>query len=254
MNSGWYSQGTHILRGTRDRVARIPRAHYWIVIKHLIVACVFFPVALVLVFRWIPPPMTAFMAQRTVERFFDKQTDGVLVAYQWVDLEHISPHLAKAVIAAEDQKFPDHAGFDIESIMDAIEDKRKGGRLRGASTISQQTAKNLFLWPRRSFGRTGLEACFTVLLEVSWSKRRILEVYLNIAEFGDGVFGAYAASTRLLGKKPASLTRRDAARLAAALPNPRRFSVNGSSGSVHGRRQWILRQMRQIGPLPDGLY
>ena len=145
------------------------------------------------------------------------------------------------------QKFPFHHGFDVEAIQDAIADAEDGDRLRGASTISQQVAKNLFLWNGRSFVRKGLEAYFTVLIETMWPKRRILEVYLNIAEFGDGVYGAAAASERFFHKTPAQLGSRESALLAAVLPNPRRYRANPPSGYVAQRAEWIERQAAQLG-------
>lgn len=169
------------------------------------------------------------------------------VRYQWVDWESISPYMPLAAVAAEDQKFPYHRGFDFEAISEVMEKSKNNGPLRGASTITQQVAKNLFLWSGRSYVRKGLEAYFTVLLETLWSKRRILEVYLNIAEFGDGTYGVRAAAQTFLGKSPAKLTRRDAALLAAVLPNPRRLKVKHPSSYVAHRRYWIERQMEQLG-------
>lgn len=168
-------------------------------------------------------------------------------AYRWTDWEAIAPHAALAVIASEDQKFPDHHGFDVEAIQMALDEARDGGRLRGASTISQQTAKNLFLWPGRSFFRKGLEAYLTVLIELCWSKQRIVEVYLNVAEFGDGLFGITAASERFFAKNPADLTADEAALLAAVLPNPARLRVDQPSPYVRERQAWIRRHMRQLG-------
>ncbi len=167
--------------------------------------------------------------------------------YRWTDWEAIAPHAALAVIASEDQKFPDHHGFDVEAIQMALDEARDGGRLRGASTISQQTAKNLFLWPGRSFFRKGLEAHLTVLIELCWSKQRIVEVYLNVAEFGDGLFGITAASDHFFGKTPSELTADEAALLAAVLPNPARLRVDDPSPYVRERQAWIRRHMRQLG-------
>jgi len=150
-------------------------------------------------------------------------------------------------MAAEDQKFPWHWGFDLDSIRDAVESKEKGGRLRGASTLTQQVAKNLFLWPGRSYIRKGLEACFTVLLEVSWPKRRILEVYLNIAEFGNGIYGVDTAARVLMGKRARDLTPEEAAILAAVLPSPRRMNAAKPSEYVLERAEWIRDQMKQMG-------
>jgi monofunctional biosynthetic peptidoglycan transglycosylase len=228
------------------RPTRVTRSQIKIVAKYLVLAFVSFSIAFVICFALIPPPTTAFMVQRFIGRALDSNKEAS-IRYQWTALESISPNLALAVIASEDQKFPYHFGFDLESISDALEARKKGKRLRGASTITQQTAKNLFLTADRSFLRKGLEAYFTVLLELFWSKQRILEVYLNIAEFGDGVFGAHAAAKELLGKKPSQLTRKDAALMAAVLPNPERFKVTRPSGYVHRRCSQILKQMRLLG-------
>jgi monofunctional biosynthetic peptidoglycan transglycosylase len=169
------------------------------------------------------------------------------IQHRWVDWPQISPHLKVAVIASEDQKFPEHHGFDLESINDALEERERGRRVRGASTISQQVAKNLFLWPGQSWVRKGFEAYFTVLIETLWPKRRILEVYLNIAEFGTGVFGVGAASEVYFHKRAARLSAPDAALLAAVLPNPKRLRVAAPSRYVRSRQDWILGQMRGIG-------
>ena len=169
------------------------------------------------------------------------------VHYDWVGWERISPHVAMAVLASEDQRFPHHTGFDLESIADAMQERSRGGRLRGASTISQQVAKNLFLWPGRSFLRKGLEAWFAGLLELTWPKRRILEVYLNVAEFGDGVFGVEAASERFFGKPAARLSPEEAARLAAVLPSPRRLRADHPSPWVLARAAWIQEQVALLG-------
>ena len=207
--------------------------------------------AMVVLLRWIPPPTTAFMLRSDwLATTAVTATDGpspATVAYRWTDWEDIAPHAALAVIAAEDQKFRDHRGFDVEAIQMAIEDARDGAPLRGASTISQQTAKNLFLWPGRSFVRKGLEAYLTVLIELCWSKQRIAEVYLNIAEFGNGLFGITAASEHFFGKTPAELTSDEAALLAAVLPNPARLRVDAPSSYVRERQAWIRRHMRQLG-------
>jgi monofunctional biosynthetic peptidoglycan transglycosylase len=155
--------------------------------------------------------------------------------------------MAAAVIAAEDQNFSSHHGFDWDAIQRAIDYDENGNKLRGASTLTQQTAKNLFLWPERNWLRKGLEAYFTVLLEGLWGKRRILETYLNIVEFGDGIYGVEAASQRFFHKSSARLTPEEAALLAAVLPNPHRLKANAPSNYVRERQQWILRQMRQLG-------
>jgi monofunctional biosynthetic peptidoglycan transglycosylase len=159
----------------------------------------------------------------------------------------ISSHLPIAAVAAEDQKFPAHFGFDLDEIGKALERNRRGGRLRGASTISQQVAKNLYLWPGQSFVRKGLEAYFTVAIEVLWPKRRILEVYLNVAEFGPGIFGALAASRRVFGREPGDLTSRQAATLIAVLPNPKRMSAANPSEYVIRRTGEIQNAVAQLG-------
>ncbi len=192
----------------------------------------------VLVLRWAPPRASSIMLQREIEsRLAGK--GGVVLQHRWVPLRQISPELAVAVVTAEDQKFPVHSGFDWDSIGDVIEEG--DARPRGASTLTQQVAKNLFLWPGRSFLRKGLEAWFTILLEALWPKRRILEVYLNVAEFGPGVYGAGAASERYFGKPASALGRREAALLAAVLPSPRRLRVAAPSSYLLERAAWIER-------------
>ena len=194
----------------------------------------------VLVFRWVPPPTSAVMLSRTLLEA--KQQD-----YQWVPLAHMSADLPLAVVASEDQKFPDHFGFDISAIKDAVEQHAQGGRLRGASTLTQQVARNLFLWQGRSLLRKGLEAWLTLLLELFWSKERILEVYLNIAETGKQTFGVQAASLKFFSRPASAVTREQAALLAAVLPNPLRFQANRPSAYVIKRRNEILGQMAQLG-------
>ena len=166
--------------------------------------------------------------------------------YEWTDWASIGSSMPIAVVASEDQKFPAHFGFDLASIRDAIGDSQNGARLRGASTISQQVAKNLFLWNGRSFVRKGIEAYFTVLIELSWPKRRILEVYVNVAELGPGIFGIGAASRRFFAKSPSTLNDPEAALLAAVLPSPKRLHADRPSAYVRERQAWILRQMRRL--------
>lgn len=200
----------------------------------------------VLVLRHLDPPTSAFMLRAKWQALRGGRED-YRTRYVWLDWEKISPNAALAVIAAEDQLFPHHAGFDLQAIRRAWKRNQRDGTMRGASTISQQVAKNLFLWPGKSMVRKGLEAWFTALIEMTWSKRRTLEVYLNIAQFGDGVYGVPAASTYLLHRPPGSLSAGDAALLAAVLPNPRRLRVQAPSRYVLDRRAWIMRQMRQLG-------
>ncbi|MDY0039699.1 MAG: monofunctional biosynthetic peptidoglycan transglycosylase [Desulforhabdus sp.] len=201
---------------------------------------------LVVLLRWIDPPTSSFMVQNSLGRLFSATNNNGL-KHQWVDYDDISPHIKIAVVAAEDQLFLSHFGFDFASIELALKQNEKGRRLRGASTISQQVAKNLFLWSGRSYLRKGLEAYFTILIEAIWSKRRILEVYLNIAQMGSSIYGVRAAS-EVYFKQPASqITRKQAALLAAALPNPVKYSVANPSSFMRSRQQWILQQMRQLG-------
>ena len=209
-------------------------------------ACVVLSVAAVLALRWVDPWTSAFMIGERRDALLAGNF-GYANRYQWVDLEAISPHAALAVIAAEDQLFPFHAGFDFESIREAVRHNAKGRRVRGASTISQQVAKNLFLWSGRSYLRKGLEAWFTVLIELLWPKERILEVYLNVAEFGRAVYGVEAAAGQYFRKPAARLTRREAATLAAVLPNPKAMRADRPSAYVQRRRDRILGQMRALG-------
>jgi monofunctional biosynthetic peptidoglycan transglycosylase len=193
---------------------------------------------LTLPWRWIDPPTTAFMLQARLQR-------GTPVDWRWVPWAAISPALRVAVVAAEDQKFPTHHGFDLQSISSAL--REAGGRPRGASTISQQVAKNLFLWPGRSLLRKAVEAWLTTWIELGWPKRRILEVYLNVAELGPGVYGAEAASRRYFGKPARALDASEAALLAAVLPSPRRMSAVQPSRYVEQRAQEIEESVRDLG-------
>jgi len=197
------------------------------------------------VFAFLPVPFSAVMAERQAGAWLHGDI-GYVAHSEWVSMDNISPWMALAVIAAEDQKFPEHWGFDVGAIQQVL-DNSSGERMRGASTLSQQTAKNLFLWDGRSWLRKGLEAGMTVGIETVWSKRRILTVYLNIAEFGPGIFGAEAAAQHYFHKPASRLTIAEAALLAAVLPNPIRFRADAPSGYVRQRQQWIMRQMRQLG-------
>jgi monofunctional biosynthetic peptidoglycan transglycosylase len=200
---------------------------------------------LVGVFRFVPVPTSGLMLQRRFEAW--SETRSYTARQHWVPLEDISPSLGAAVIAAEDQNFTEHFGFDWQAIEKAVQHNEHSRRKRGASTVSQQTAKNLFLWSSRSWTRKGLEAWFTLLIEAGWSKKRILEVYLNIVEFGDGVYGAEAAARTYFGKPAKRLSPSEAALLAAVLPNPHRFHANAPSDYIRGRQAWILNQMRHLG-------
>lgn len=217
-----------------------------ILLRTVLVLAVFWGGGIAL-FSILPVPFSAVMVERQLGAWLTG--DFSYVAHSdWVSMDEISPWMGLAVIAAEDQKFPDHWGFDISSIEKALaHNERNENRVRGASTLSQQTAKNLFLWDGRSWVRKGLEAGLTLGMETVWSKKRILTVYLNIAEFGDGVFGVEAAAQRYFHKPASRLTISEAALLAAVLPNPIRFKANAPSGYVHSRQAWIMRQMHQLG-------
>jgi len=186
------------------------------------------------------------MIQRTVAALFSSK-ETKLVRYYWADYDEISKNMGLAVIAAEDQNFPFHFGFDVEQIQKAIKENKKGRRLRGASTITQQVAKNLFLWEGKSFIRKGLEAYFTLLIELLWTKERILEVYLNIVELGDMIFGVGAACRIYFNRTPDKISQSQAALLAAVLPNPIRYSAKYPSGYIIKRQSWILGQMGSLG-------
>lgn len=201
----------------------------------------------ILLFSFMPVPFSAVMVERQISAWMGGDFSYISHS-NWVPMSEISPPMALAVMAAEDQKFPEHWGFDVEAIQSVLENSEKDdGRVRGASTLSQQTAKNLFLWDGRSWVRKGLEAGLTVGIETVWSKRRILTVYLNIVEFGDGIFGVEQAAQHFFHKPASKLTASQAALLAAVLPNPHLFKVNAPSAYVLRRQQWILRQMSQLG-------
>lgn len=201
----------------------------------------------ILLFSFLPVPFSAVMVERQLSAWLTG--DFSYVAHSdWVSMDEISPWMALAVVAAEDQRFPDHWGLDMEAIEKALSHNEKHeNRIRGASTLSQQTVKNLFLWDGKSWLRKGLEAGLTVTTEAVWTKRRILTVYLNIAEFGDGIFGVEEASQRYFHKPASRLTMSEAALLAAVLPNPIRYKVAAPSGYVRNRQAWIMRQMQQLG-------
>lgn len=201
-----------------------------------------FSLFIVLLYKWVPVPFTPLMAIR----YFENPSEDI--KHEWVPIEEISPYLELAVISSEDQNFLNHSGFDMKAIEKAIEKNKTGKRVRGASTISQQTAKNVFLWPNRTWFRKGMEVYFTFLIETLWSKERILEVYLNSIEMGKGVYGAEAASQSWFRKPAAKLSTYEAAAIAAILPNPRTYRANPASSYIEGRKSWIVRQMRNYGP------
>ncbi len=204
----------------------------------VVVALAGLVLASVAVHRLVPPPLTFLMVTRAVE--------GEGLSYRWKSLDDISPRLVEAVIASEDARFCEHRGFDMKAIEKALKANERGGRIRGGSTISQQTAKNVFLWPGRDWIRKGLEAGYTVLIEALWGKRRIMEVYLNVAEWAPGVYGAEAAARHWFGKSAADLTPREAARLAAILPSPRRYNASSPGPYVRRRASRVQAAMGTV--------
>jgi monofunctional biosynthetic peptidoglycan transglycosylase len=199
---------------------------------------------LIFIFRWVPIPTSSFMLQHDAKVLLGR-LDADYVRYQWIPLKEISPHLPIAVVAAEDQRFPDHHGVDLLAIRYALNSKKE--KRPGASTITQQVAKNLFLWSGRDYFRKGLEAFYAVLIELFWSKERILEVYLNIAQFGKQEYGVDVAVKQLMKKTQQTLTKQDSALLAAVLPAPHRWKLMEPSVRVKKRQRWIMKQVRQLG-------
>ena len=226
------------------RISRRSNPFCWLLslLVNLAIAAIVLSVLLVLPWRWLPPPTSSFMLQSVVANGQIRLYD-----YRWVDYAKISPEMGLAAIASEDQRFLTHHGFDFDSLQQAIAASKQGEDLRGASTISQQVAKNLYLWSGRNWVRKGLEAWFTVLLELICSKQRILEIYLNIAEFGDRLYGVEAASQRFFDQSSSQLMPEQAALLAAVLPAPELYQVDQPSLTVLRRQDWILQQMTQLG-------
>lgn len=222
---------------------------FWRLLKWLIATVVLLllvAAALVMLFRWVDPPTSAFMARHWLAAESDR-ADAQQLYHEWVDGPAIAPEVKLAVIAAEDQRFPAHHGFDLVELNNALTRWREGGRLRGASTLSQQVAKNLFLWRESDWLRKGLEAPLTLLIEAFWPKERILEVYLNLAQFGRDTYGVGAASWRFFDRPVATLNRSQAALLAAVLPNPIHYQVQSPSAQVRRKAAWIEQQMRNLG-------
>ena len=204
-------------------------------------------IALVIVFKWLPVPVTPLMVIRSFQK--PEGSTNSYWKHDWVPLKEISPNLQLAVICSEDQNFLKHNGFDVKAIEKAYENNKKGKRIKGASSISQQTAKNVFLWPQRSWLRKGLETYFTFLIEFFWSKERIMEVYLNSIEMGPGVYGAEAASQYWFNTKAKNLNKDQASAIAAILPSPLRYKAKPASKFIQGRKIWIQMQMGFFGPL-----
>lgn len=202
----------------------------------------------VLFYRFVNPPITILMVLRNIER---KQNGKPFkMEKKWVSFEEISENMKRAAVSAEDQLFLKHIGFDVKAIEKAFQNNEKNKKkIKGGSTISQQTVKNVFLWPGRSWLRKGFEAYFTLLIETFWSKERILEVYLNVIEMGDGIYGAEAASKAFFNKSSSKLTRGEAALIAACFPNPRRWSPAHPTAYLYHRQYLIMRNMRRMGPL-----
>ena len=203
----------------------------------------------VVAYRWLPVPVTPLMLIRSVQQM--SRGEHVRLRHHWVSMDSMSLYLPVAVMASEDQRFMEHSGFDFKAINEAWEERRSGKRQRGGSTISQQTAKNVFLWPTSSWVRKGLETYFTLLIELFWSKERIMEVYLNSIEMGDGIYGAEAVAQLHFGRSASELTRADCALIAATLPNPLKFSSKNPSTYMLKRQTWIMRQMKHINPIKD---
>lgn len=200
------------------------------------------PIVCIIALRWVNPITSSIMLQNNVLAL---TSDREFSQYQWRDWDEISEHVPVAIIAAEDQRFPEHFGIDLSELHKAI--SSSSDHPRGASTITQQVAKNMFLWPGRSYVRKGLEAGLALMIEVFWSKQRILEIYINIAQTGENLFGVNLASTHYYNKMPGELNRHEAARIAAVLPNPSKYSVSNPSQFVVERQQWIMKQMKQLG-------
>lgn len=198
-------------------------------------------IGLVILFKFIPVPFTPLMFIRTFEQV--SSSEKVVWKHDWISIEKIGMPIQKAVIASEDGKFTTHNGFDVKAIEKAYRNNQKGKKVKGGSTISQQTAKNVFLWPGRSYLRKGLEAYFTVLIEIIWGKERIMEVYLNSIEMGKGIYGIEAASQHWFNKSAQNLTKAEAAAIAAILPNPRVYKAKNSSRYIERRKNAIKRQM-----------
>lgn len=209
-----------------------------LIVGKILLWFVVFTIVWVLAYRFINPPITLLMLQRSAK-----------VERKWVKFENISDNMKRAAVSAEDQLFLKHIGFDVKAIEKAFENNAKGKKIKGGSTISQQTAKNVFLWPGRSYIRKAFEAYFTLLIEVLWSKERILEVYLNVIEMGDGIYGAEAAAQTYYGKSCSNLTRAQAALIVACFPNPIRWTPKRPTAYIKKRQYLIMRNMRRLGPL-----
>ncbi len=217
------------------------------IIKKIIIWFFISTIAVTIIYRFVAPPVTPLMIVRCAGQIFSG--DKVKLSKDWVKIEDISPNLINAVVASEDNNFRSHWGFDFEAIKKAEELNKKGGKLRGASTISQQTAKNVFLWPDRTYIRKGFEVYFTVMIELTWSKKRIMEVYLNVIEMGEGIYGAEKAAQTYFHKSAKNLNKREAAAIAAILPNPRKWHPDKPSAYIQHKTQKIMEAMDRLGPV-----
>ncbi len=204
-----------------------------------------FSIIVILLLRWVNPPTTSFMLQRQFDAW--QHNKSITIQYQWTDWSDISSHLKMAAITSEDQRFAMHWGLDLNSIQQAIDEYEGGQDLRGASTITQQVAKNLFLWAEQSYIRKGVEAYIALLIELLWSKERILEMYLNIVEFGDGIYGAHAAAERYFDTTPDNLSKWQSAFMVTALPAPKRYDLANPSEYMLERSAWVMRYMDLLG-------
>jgi monofunctional biosynthetic peptidoglycan transglycosylase len=219
-------------------------------LKFILKLCLWFfivSILLVVIYKWIPVPITPLMLIRNIEQ--SRQDKKAVCKHDWISIDEISKNIQLAVICSEDQNFLKHNGFDVEAIKKVMENNKKSTRLKGASSISQQVAKNVFLWPERSWLRKGIETYFTFLIELFWSKERILEVYLNSIEMGNGIYGIEAASQYWFKKSALKLTTYEAAAIAAILPGPLKYKANPASEYIQGRKEWIVRQMSNFGAL-----
>lgn len=220
------------------------------IIRNILIVLFAGSILMVIAYRYIPVYFTPLMAIRYIEQIKDGKSKGI--KHEWKDIDNISRNLVMAVIASEDNRFMTHNGFDIEQIKLARAEAAAGKRVRGASTISQQTAKNVFLWPGKTYFRKGLEAYFTLLIEFIWGKERIMEIYLNSIEMGNGIFGAEAVAKSHFKKNAGKLTKGEAALIAASLPNPRRFNSGKPSPYMYKRQKQIVSLMGKIAPVEIG--
>lgn len=237
-------QGNPFLREKVPSAGRVRKILKWLI--RIAAGAILLNLLSVLALKWLNPPTSSFMLQRSFSAWMT-ENENFTLRHEWVPWERISSHVKMAVITAEDQRFADHWGLDLKSMRQAIDEYERGRSLRGASTLTQQLAKNLFLWPGRSWVRKGLEAWFSLLMECILGKRRILELYLNVAEFGNGIYGVEAAGRHFYGKSAENLNRAESALMATVLPSPRRYNLANPSMYMYERQSWILRYMNLLG-------